>query len=151
MSTIAIAIVVVGTLLAFGRFLDVGVQVRALASDPALAQVVGVPTERLRVGLFVIGSSLAGLAGILHGVDFDVRPTMGLRPLLLGVVAMVIGGSGDIVGIAIGSLLLASVQQCAAWWMGSEWQDALAMALLLVFLLFRPQGIRGATVRSVTI
>jgi branched-chain amino acid transport system permease protein len=108
-------------------------------------------TDRVVLATFAIGSGLAATAGILVALDVNMRPTMGLNALMLAIVAVIIGGVGSIGGIVLGSLLLALVQQLAVWQLGSQWQDAVAFAILLVFLLARPQGFFGKPLRKVAI
>ena len=68
--------------------------------------------------------------------------------LLMGVVAMIIGGVGSIWGIVLGSLLLATAQNLAVWYISSQWMDASSFVILLIFLLFRPQGFMGKKVKK---
>jgi branched-subunit amino acid ABC-type transport system permease component len=66
---------------------------------------------------------------------------MGLNLLLMGVIAAIAGGLGNLLGLAIGSLLLALLQHSTAWFLGPEWQDALALALFVAVLHVRPTGL----------
>lgn len=100
---------------------------------------------------FAIGSALAGIAGILVALDVDMTLTMGMNMLLMGVVAMMIGGVGSFWGIVLGSLLLATAQNLAVWYISSQWMDASAFIILLIFLLFRPQGFMGKKVRKANV
>lgn len=130
---------------------DLGKAMRAVASDVELASLSGIESHRIILWTFVIGSALAGVAGILVALDVDMTPTMGMMPLMLGIVALYIGGVGSLPGIAIGSLLLATAQQVAVWYIGSVWQDPVAFFLLLLFLLFRPVGIFGRPEATATV
>jgi branched-chain amino acid transport system permease protein len=121
----------------------IGRVMRAVACDPVLAAVSGIESDRVILWTFALGSALAGGAGILVALDVDVRPTMGMNPLMMGVVAVIIGGVGRISGVALGALLLGLAQHLGVWKIGSQWQDAIAFVILLVFLLFRPQGFFG--------
>lgn len=147
---VAVAIVTIIVTLCISRMHIIGTQWKAVASDPDLAKAIGVPTDRIILIVICYGSVLAGLAGALHSLDAHLRPSMGLRPLLLGVVAMIIGGSGSIGGLVIAAVGLAVLQQMGAWWLGSQWQDATALALLLFFLYVRPQGLFGKPLRQAT-
>ncbi|MDA3799866.1 MAG: branched-chain amino acid ABC transporter permease [Kiritimatiellae bacterium] len=144
--TIVTAIVVVVGLLLFMKYTRLGKAMRTVANDANLARVVGIDSDRVIMWAFAIGSGLAGLAGILMALDTDMTPTMGMRPFMMGIVAMIIGGKDSIIGIVLGALLLAFAQQYGAYYLGSEWQDAIAFAILLIFLLFRPQGFLGKKV-----
>lgn len=124
-----------------------GKAMRAVASDNELSKLSGIKSDRIILISFAIGSALAGIAGILVALDVDMTPTMGMNMLLMGVVAMIIGGVGSIWGIVLGSLLLATAQNLAVWYISSQWMDATAFIVLLVFLLFRPQGFAGKKLR----
>lgn len=145
------SIVVIAALAAWLRFGRIGKGLRAVADDPELAAGWGLPTDRLVMVAFAIGSGIAGVAGTLVALDVHMRPTMGLHALLMAVVAAIIGGIGSIPGIAAGALLLALAQHFGAWWIGSEWQDAIAFGLLLGFLVFRPEGFFGKPLRTASI
>ena len=125
-------------LLGYTRF---GRAVRAVADDEEVAKIVGINTNRVIAGVFAIGSALAGLAGILVGFDTGIEPTMGLSLLLKGVMAAIIGGIGNVYGGVLGALLLGAVENFGIWKVSGEWKDAIAFGLLIIFLLFRPQGI----------
>jgi branched-chain amino acid transport system permease protein len=73
-----------------------GKAMRAVASDSELSKLSGIKSERIILISFAIGSALAGIAGILVALDVDMTPTMGMNMLLMGVVAMIIGGVGSI-------------------------------------------------------
>jgi branched-chain amino acid transport system permease protein len=117
--------------------------IRAVASDADLATACGLDCDRIIMVTFLIGSALAGVAAILLAYDSDMTPVMGFRALLMGMVAMIIGGVGSIPGVALGAILLGLVQHLTAWWISSRWQDALIFLILILFLLLRPQGFLG--------
>lgn len=129
----------------FLRRTRTGIAIRAVANDPELASVSGVASERVMVWTFAVGSALAGVAGILVALDVDMTPTMGMNALMLAVVAVLIGGRGSFVGIALGALLLTAAQVCASLVLGAQWQEPIAFALLLAFLLVRPRGLFGVS------
>ena len=128
-----------------------GKAVRAVANDPELAQIAGIDTDRVILYTFAIGSGLAAVAAILISFDIDMVPTMGFNALMMGVVAVIIGGMGSIPGAALGGLLLGLAQHLGVWQISSKWQDAIAFVILLFFLAFRPQGFFGRKVRKVEI
>ena len=122
-----------------------GRAMRAMANDQELARIVGVQTDRVLLASFALGSALSGVAGILIALDVDMTPTMGLRSLMMGVVAVVIGGTGSIPGVMLGALLLGMSQHLGAAAIGAQWQDTIAFVILSLFLLFRPTGFMGKT------
>ncbi len=124
---------------------------RAVANDPELAQISGIDTDRIILWTFAVGSALAGFAAILISLDIDMTPTMGLYALMMGMVAVIIGGTGNITGAACGGLLLGLAQHLGVWKISSKWQDSIAFFILLVFLLFRPHGFFGRKVKKIQV
>ena len=128
-----------------------GLTLRAIADDPELAKVSGIDYDSAIGVAFGLGSFLAGVTGLFRAFDIGMTPTMGLPMLLLGVVAVVVGGNGKTLGIAIASFLLAFCQQIAGWNLGTHWEETIAFLLLLAFLLYRPHGILGKQLRKATV
>jgi branched-chain amino acid transport system permease protein len=122
----------------------VGLAWRALADDPPMAAASGVDVGRA-VGLnFLLGSSLAGAAGVLVGVFFNaVEPTMGSVPAYKGLAIIVLGGLGSYPGAVAAALLLGVVEAVAIGTVGLLPRDALAFIALIAILLVRPQGLWG--------
>jgi len=128
-----------------------GRAMRAVANDPELADISGVESSGVILRTFAFGSALAGVAGILVALDVDMTPTMGMNALMMGVVAVIVGGAGSITGVALGALLLALAQNFGVWKISSQWQDTIAFVILLIFLLLRPQGFLGRKVKKAAI
>lgn len=149
--TICASIVLVIALSTFLKKSKIGNAMRAVANDSVLANVSGINSNRVILWAFAIGSALAGLAGLLVALDVDMTPTMGMSALMMGVVVVIIGGVNSIGGIALGALLLATAQHLGAWFIGSQWQDAIAFIILVLFLLFKPEGFFGKKIRSTTV
>lgn len=125
-----------------------GRDLRAVANDADLAHAMGVRRSRVVGQAFAVGSGLAVFAAILLSFDVDMTPLMGVRGLILGLVAIVIGGTDSIIGISAGALMLGFAQSFSAWHFGIEWQDAFAFSLLVLFLLVRPGGFLGLPLRT---
>lgn len=128
-----------------------GMILRAVASNPEVATVVGINSSAIILLAVVMGSSLAGIASVLVAYDTGIRPMMGFQALLMGVVGMVVGGIGSIPGAFLGGLLVGLAQQVGAWILPSKWQDAVVFLILIAFLLFRPQGFLGKRLRSANV
>ena len=125
-------------LLKYTRF---GKAVRAVSDEEEVSKIVGIDTNKIIGKVFFIGSAIAGLSGVLVGFDTGIEPGMGLSLLLKGVIASIIGGIGNVYGGVLGAFLLGFVENFGIWKISGEWKDAIAFGLLLIFLLFRPQGI----------
>ena len=118
-----------------------GKEIRAISDDEEVAKIAGIHTEKIIGWTFFIGSAIAGFAGVLIGFDTGIQPTMGLQILLKGVIAAIVGGIGSVYGAVLGALLLGFAENFGVWKVSGEWKDAIAFVVLIVFLIFRPQGI----------
>ncbi|WP_236841959.1 branched-chain amino acid ABC transporter permease [Bosea sp. PAMC 26642] len=123
------------------RYTMIGKVMRAVALDRDTAGLMGIPVERVLAGAFAYSAVLAALAGILLAPLFFVTTEMGTLVGLKGFVAMIIGGFGSVPGAVIGALLLGLSENLGAYLISSAYKDAIAFALLLVFLAFLPQGL----------
>ena len=148
---IIVSLLLVASCFLFLKYTKVGQAMRAVANEPELANISGIETDRVILFTFAIGSALAGIAAILVALDVDMTPTMGMNALMMGVVAVIIGGVESIPGIAMGGLLLGMAQHLGVWKISSQWQNAIAFVVLLIFLLFRPQGFLGKKIKKVTL
>jgi branched-chain amino acid transport system permease protein len=123
----------------------VGRAMRAVSQDAPAAALMGVPVDRIIQLTFVLGSALAGAAGILVGLSNPkIDPLMGLMPGLKAFVAAVLGGIGSIPGAMVGGLLLGVVETLVAGYLSSTYRDAIAFVILIAILLYRPTGLFGS-------
>ncbi|MEW6607723.1 MAG: branched-chain amino acid ABC transporter permease [bacterium] len=120
-----------------------GKATRAVADDSIAANVVGINPERIILTSFAIGSTLAGAAGILISYETNIEPTMGFTAILKGIIASIIGGIGSIPGAVLGGFFLGLAENLGIWKIQAGWKDAIAFAILIIFLLVRPWGILG--------
>ena len=118
-----------------------GKMVKAIGDNEEIAKTVGINTQRVIGIVFTIGSAIAGLAGILVGFNIGIEPTMGMSLLLKGVVASIIGGIGNIYGGIAGGFFLGFVENFGTWGVSGEWKDVIVFTLLIIFLIFKPNGI----------
>lgn len=138
---IASALVIALGLAALLKFTTLGKAVKAVSDDEEVSKIVGINTNKIIAIVFMIGSAVAGWAGIMTGFDTGLQPTLGLALLLKGVIAAIIGGLGSLWGGVLGALLLGLAENFGIWKIASEWKDAIAFVLLILFLIFRPEGI----------
>jgi len=118
-----------------------GKAVKAICDSEKTAKIVGINTDKIIARIFLLGSSIAGLTGILIGFDTGLEPAMGMKILLKGVIAVIIGGVGNIYGVIVGALILGFAENFGIYKISGEWKDTIAFILLVLFLLFRPQGL----------
>ena len=142
---IAIALMVSLQYLVFGtRF---GRAMRAVSFDHRIAGLMGIPTDRIIAGTFMLGSALAACAGLLYAIkDTAIQPLMGLYVGLKAFVAAVIGGIGNVPGAMIGGLFLGLIEEFVVGYTASSWRDAVAFGFLIIVLLVRPEGLFGRAV-----
>jgi branched-subunit amino acid ABC-type transport system permease component len=133
------------------RYLKFGKAMRAVSNDVELADISGIPPKRIIMVSFLIGSILGGLVGIFMSLETYLTPAMGMNALLMGIITVIVGGINRIFGIALASLLLAFAQHFGSWYIGSEWKDAIAFLILVVFLLFKPEGLLGKKLQETSI
>lgn len=135
------ALVIMGLLAFVIKKTKFGKAVQAIGDDIEVAKIVGINTNAVIAKVFFIGSAIAGIAGIAVGFDTGIEPVMGMNILLKGVIASIIGGVGSVSGGVFGAFLLGFVENFGIWKISGEWKDAIAFALLIIFLVFRPGGI----------
>ena len=123
-----------------------GQALRAIAESPRSAALLGIPVERLFHLTSFIAAALGGTAGILIGLSFNaISPFMGQPMLHKGIAAIILGGLGDVRGAVLGGLFLGITEVFAVTFLSSEYRDALSFGLLFLMLLWRPQGLFGAS------
>jgi branched-chain amino acid transport system permease protein len=125
------------------RTTKLGKNIRAVSNDIELSKVSGIDVNKLIMQTFIVGSALAGIAGFLIGLDYDINPTMGMNALMMGLISVIIGGINNTFGIVLGGFFLGMTQQFSVWIIGPQWQDPIAFFFLVCFLLFRPEGFLG--------
>jgi branched-chain amino acid transport system permease protein len=143
-----IVIVVAGVLMLALQFAvfrtKIGTAMRAVSLNPKAAQLVGVNIDVVISFTFGLGSALAGAGGVLYALNYpSIDPLMGVVPGLKAFVAAVLGGVGNIPGAALGALILGMVETFVDGSRWSTYKDAIAFAILIGILLFRPAGLLG--------
>jgi branched-chain amino acid transport system permease protein len=132
-----------------------GQAMRATAENPAIAELMGIPVNRIITLTFVIGAALAALAGLMVGANYSVAHYyMGFMLGLKAFTAAVLGGIGNIAGAMLGGLLLGLIEALGAGYiedltggfLGSHYQDIFAFLVLIGVLVFRPGGLMGERV-----
>jgi len=126
----------------------VGKSMRALSDSFDLAEVSGIDTKRVVTYTWILGGGLAGLAGVLAAVFTTLTPNMGWT-LLLGIfAAIILGGIGNPFGALVGGLALGLVQEWSTNFVEPTYKEAIGFAVLILALLFRPNGLLGQATRT---
>ncbi|WP_461021468.1 branched-chain amino acid ABC transporter permease [Thalassiella azotivora] len=121
----------------------IGKATRAVADNPALAAATGIDVDRVIRVVWVSGAALAGLAGVLLGMAQGINFQMGQQILLLVFAAVTLGGLGTAFGALAGSLVVGVFIEVSTLFVPTELKNVGALAVLIIILLVRPQGILG--------
>jgi branched-chain amino acid transport system permease protein len=139
----AAAIVFAAVLFAFFRFTLVGKAIRACADNHTGALVVGLDVKRLYALTFGLGAACVGAAGTMLVLITDATPTLGPSYTLLAFVIVITGGLGSMPGALLGGVLIGVTEALAGLIFTPSAKSMFAFAILVLVLLFRPQGLLG--------
>ncbi|WP_309083802.1 branched-chain amino acid ABC transporter permease [Chelativorans sp.] len=147
--TLAVTVVIVVALHFFLQKTRLGLAMRALAENPELARVNGIDTRAVVRWTWVIGASLAAVAGVLYGLTIQLRPEIGFHLILPLFAAVILGGVGNVFGAVIGGLVIGLAESLAVLVVPSGYKMAVPFLILLAVLYLRPTGIFAGTVGGV--
>lgn len=145
-SLVITAVILVGLIFLINKT-QFGLNVRAIACNPYAAKVLGVKVDRSVASVFFLAGGLAGVAGILYGMKYNVFPTMG-NVGLKAFIASVIGGLGSVPGAIVGAIVLGVIETLVSAYISSSLRDFFSFALLIVLLLVKPSGLFGVDVQD---
>lgn len=141
---LGVTVVLLGALWWIVHRTRIGTAMRALSFNATAASLVGIDNDAVISFTFALGSALAGAGGILYAMNYpSIDPLMGTLPGLKAFVAAVLGGIGNLPGAALGGLLIGMVETFVSGTRASTFRDAIAFAILILILLFRPAGLLG--------
>jgi branched-chain amino acid transport system permease protein len=127
-----------------------GKAMRATSFDREAAAMMGIDIDRVIVFTFVLGSALAGVAGVMFALRVPTQVSIGFVAGLKGFTAAVIGGIGSIPGAMAGGLILGFAEAYSQGYISTRWSDLIVFSILIAFMIFRPQGLLGrADIRKV--
>ncbi len=142
----AATLVITAALFAFFRFAPLGKAIRACADNYTGALVVGLNVKRLYALTFGLGAACVGAAGSILVLLVDVTPALGPALTLLAFIIVITGGLGSMVGAVLGGLLIGFTEAMAGLFFTPSAKSMFSFGLLVLVLLFRPQGILGKRV-----
>lgn len=140
----AIAIFVLEFLIEKTKF---GLGVRAVASNSYTASLLGINVDKMFALVFFLAGALAGAAGMLLGLKYNVYPTMG-NVGLKAFIASVFGGLGSVKGAIVGALVIGVAEAMVSGYLNSGLRDLITFSLLIAILLIKPSGLMGVTVEE---
>ncbi len=122
----------------------IGTAMRAVSFNHKTASLMGIDIDTVISFTFILGSSLAAAAAILYASVYpSINPLMGIFPGLKAFVSAVLGGIGNIMGAALGGLIIGVTETFVAGYISPTFRDAIAFAILILILLFKPAGLLG--------
>jgi branched-chain amino acid transport system permease protein len=139
--SLAVVGVIVVALYLFLERTKIGRAMRATADNPELARISGIDAARVIRWTWAIGAGLLTVGGVLYGVQSQLQPVMGWNFLLAFFAATILGSIGNIYGALAGSLVVGIVQQVSTLWISPGYKPGVALAVLILILLVRPQGL----------
>jgi branched-chain amino acid transport system permease protein len=120
-----------------------GKAIRAVAQNSEASTIVGINTNRITTLVFGLGSALAASAGVFMGALFALYPTMGGHSVMKGFAVLILGGLGSFPGAIIGGMLIGVTESIGSSIFSSSYKDIFAFVIMIVVLMFRPQGLFG--------
>jgi branched-chain amino acid transport system permease protein len=139
--------ILMALLYVFVNYTRTGTAMRAVSLDHDTSRLMGIDVNRIIGIVFFIGPALGGAAGVLVALHYgSFNFTLGWTFGLKAFIAAILGGIGNIPGAMLGGILLGVVESMGAVYLGSQWKDVIAYALLALILIVRPTGILGERV-----
>lgn len=145
--SIALSIVVLVSVAVLLQRTRIGKAMRAVADNPDLAASSGIDVQRVILLVWAAGGALAALGGVLHALGEQVSFQSGFQLLLLMFAGITLGGLGTAYGALVGSFIVGLLVQVGTLWISPELKSVPALAVLILILLVRPQGILGQAER----
>jgi branched-subunit amino acid ABC-type transport system permease component len=136
-----LALVVMLAVWAFLRLSNTGRAMRAVADNPDLARLRGIRPERVAMITVALGSGLAGIGGMLVGLDTSIDPMTGTRLMLSIFAASVLGGLGSIPGAVAGALVIGVVEELTVYAISPAYRTPVGFLVILLVLTWRPSGL----------
>jgi branched-chain amino acid transport system permease protein/neutral amino acid transport system permease protein len=138
-----LALCVMAAVFLFLGFTRTGKAMRAVADNPTLANLKGIDPELVARLISLAGMGLAGIGGMLLGLDTSIDPLLGFRAILSVFAAAVVGGLGSIPGAVVGALAIGVAEELSLLVLPSTYRSAVGFVAILLFLTFRPRGLLG--------
>ncbi len=127
----------------FMHKIRIGRDMRAVADNPELSEIMGLNSKKIMALAFILGTVMAGFAGILIGMEQNLEPTMGMGLMIKGFTGAVIGGITSVPAAVLGSYIIGGAENFGVWFLPSGYKNAITFLLLFLFLLFKPTGLFG--------
>jgi branched-chain amino acid transport system permease protein len=142
---LVVSLILMASLRLFVQKTKTGKAMRAVSYNRETASLMGIPTDRIISITFMVGSALAAAAGVLVALtNPKIDPLMGIMPGIKAFVAAVLGGIGNVYGAMLGGIIMGIAEVLVVGYLSSTYRDAIAFAVLILILLFKPTGLLGS-------
>ena len=139
----ALALAIMMLVFLFLAFTRAGKAMRAVADNPMLAAIKGIDPDRVARSASFVGMGLAGMGGVLLGLDTSIDPLTGFRAVLTIFAAAVVGGLGSIPGAVVGALVIGIAEEMSLLVVAPTYRSAVGFLAILLVLTIRPRGLLG--------
>lgn len=138
---IVVCVTIIGALFAWYGTSRAGLRIRAMVGNPDLARALGMPVKRLATTTFVVGSCLAGLAGVMVAPLVPVHPYLGLDYVIKSFFVLVVGGLGSVLGVVAGTGVIGGLDSLMSAVFGSTQAYFTVLVVAILFLWLKPRGL----------
>ena len=126
----------------------IGIAVRAAAEDMEAVTLLGINPHRVNSVAFSLGTGLAGIAGVELATIYPFDPFFGFVLVLKAMIALAIGGIGNVFGALLGGIILGLLESLSSYFIGGGWSDAASYGVFLFILMFKPEGLLVRSVKK---
>lgn len=142
--TVVVSLAAYASVIWFAHHTILGKRIRAVASNPFLAEITRLQPKAVYIYVVAIASAIVALPGVLVPLDLGLQPYGGITPLLTATIAMIAGGVGSISGAFMLSVAIAVLQNLSLLVIPGEWSIGVTFFIFVIFMLFRPTGLFAA-------
>lgn len=142
--SLAVTIVAFGLLIYVFKKTKIGIAIRAASNDMTTTSLMGINTGMVIIAAFVVSGMMGGISGVLFGISTSLSPQIG-QVVVKGFIASVLGGLGSLTGVAVAAVVLGLIEVFLVSTIGSGYSPVVIFALMIAFLLLRPQGFAGVS------
>lgn len=136
-----VSLLIFAGMLAFSRYTSLGKRIRAVASNPELAEITRLKPKTVFLYVIGISSAVVAVPGVFIGLDQALQPYTSLLVLLTAIIAMIAGGIGSLPGAFLMSILISVVQSMSVAFVPGRWSIALVFGIFVVIILLKPEGL----------
>ena len=140
---LGIAIVATAGVYLFLRRTLIGTAVRATSEDGEAGTLMGISPNRVNAIAFALGMGLAAIAGINFATTYSFDPNYGFDITLKALIALTLGGIGNVGGALLGGIIIGVIESLASYWVNMGWAQAILFVIFILALTFRPYGLFG--------